>query len=241
MKKATERMENAKLRLFKKEEHEMEGFLCIQNGKTLKVKMKGKTLSSVQGKIVIKNGTFHLPMLPLGLKLPIVFPIGLQNIGNHSLKYVLDKKKFINEYSSDYQSGILDFENTEGTLMAGEKKFLSLLYRPIRDINVKYKLQIRVNDYFKEIQVLDLELIGKAGSIEGSDTTKFFKVDDLIETDKTVLAESDRIAYFSEELLDFRDIEFGRTHKRILFLYNNSSKDKFEFKFMHYQTTRYSN
>ena len=216
----------------------MEGFLCIQNGKTLKVKMKGKTLSSVQGKIVIKNSLFQLPQLPLGLRLPIVFPIGLQNIGNHSLKYVLDRKKFLADYGSDYQDGVIDFENTEGTLMAGEKKFLSLLYRPIRDITSRYKLQIRVNDYFKEIQVLNLDLVAKSSGVDVSDSAKFFKVDDQIETDKMVLAENDKTAYFSDELLDFREIDFGATHKRILYLYNNSSKEKLEFRFMHYQTTK---
>jgi len=216
----------------------MEGFLCIQNGKTLKVKMKGKTLSSVQGKIVIKNSLFQLPQLPLGLRLPIVFPIGLQNIGNHSLKYVLDRKKFLADYGSDYQDGVIDFENTEGTLMAGEKKFLSLLYRPIRDVTSRYKLQIRVNDYFKEIQVLNLDLVAKSSGVDVSDSAKFFKVDDQIDTDKMVLAENDKTAYFSDELLDFREIDFGATHKRILYLYNNSSKEKLEFRFMHYQTTK---
>lgn len=216
----------------------MEGFLCIQNGKTLKIKMKGKTLSSVQGKIVIKNSLFQLPQLPLGLRLPVVFPIGLQNIGNHSLKFVLDRKKFLSDYGSDYQEGVIDFENTEGTLMAGEKKFLSLLYRPIRDVTSRYKLQIRVNDYFKEIQVLNLELIAKSSGVDVSDSAKFFKVDDQIETDKMVLAENDKVAYFSDELLDFREIDFGATHKRILYLYNNSAKEKLEFRFMHYQTTR---
>jgi hypothetical protein len=216
----------------------MEGFLCIQNGKTLKIKMKGKTLSSVQGKIVIKNSLFQLPQLPLGLRLPVVFPIGLQNIGNHSLKFVLDRKKFLADYGSDHQEGVIEFENTEGTLMAGEKKFLSCLYRPIRDVTSRYKLQIRVNDYFKEIQVLNLELIAKSSGVDISDSAKFFKVDDQIETDKMVLAENDKIAYFSDELLDFREIDFGTTHKRILYLYNNSSKEKLEFRFMHYQTTR---
>lgn len=186
----------------------------------------------------MKSDVFQLAALPLGLRLPVVFPIGLQNIGSHSLKYVLDRKKFLAEYPQDAAEGIVDFENTEGTLLAGEKKFLCVLYRPIRETVSRFRLQIRVNDYFKEIQVLDLELSGRGGVGEPWDSAKFFKVDDKIETDKAVLAESDRVAYFSEELLDFRGIDFGLTHKRVLFLYNNSAREKFEFRFMHHQTTR---
>ena len=86
--------------------------------------------------------------------------------------------------------------------------------------------------------MLNLDLVAKSSGVDVSDSAKFFKVDDQIDTDKMVLAENDKTAYFSDELLDFREIDFGATHKRILYLYNNSSKEKLEFRFMHYQTTK---
>ena len=49
------------------------------------------------------------------------------------------------------------------------------------------------------------------------------------------LSEFDDIAYLSEEILDFRDINFYENNKKILFLYNNSSKFSFDFEFFNYK------
>lgn len=49
------------------------------------------------------------------------------------------------------------------------------------------------------------------------------------------LSEFDDIAYLSEEILDFRDIDFFLNNKKIIFLYNNSSKYSFDFEFFNYK------
>lgn len=201
----------------------------------MKISFKGKTLSSVQGKLVVKSTKVVLPTLPVNLSVPTVIPIGIINIGSNNLKYVLNKPEFYKTNNLDPNEHLISFEHSEKSLMPGEKKNLIVLFRPTEVKQYDFKLKLKVYDFFKEIQEIDFDITGK-GSNNEQEVLKnaFFKIDEDIETEKQVLTPKDHVAYLSQEQLDFRNISYGKIHKRILFLYNNSPTESFMFDFINY-------
>ena len=216
------------------EEHFLSAFLAITNGKTIQVNMKGKTLSAVQGKIMIKSNIIKLPILPIDFPLAVMVPVGLFNMGSNTLKFSVNRKKFFEENPS--AEGVIDFLGEEGSLLALEKKFLCVTFKPNRVGQINYKVTLHVYDFMKEIQVLDFSLSGegfRAGMFPPSGS--FFQVEDGIEAEMQVLSPGDNVAYLSQETLDFRDLEYGKTHSRVIVLFNNSLTDKCAFKFLNFR------
>ncbi len=215
--------------------HTLKAFIQIQNGKTIKLTFKGKTLSSFQGKLVLKSQLITLPTLPINMTMPVIIPVGLLNIGSNNLKYQINRKKFYQENKINPRENIISFENFDATLHPSEKKYLKILFKPVEYKTYEFNATLKVYDFFKEIQSIELKLIGK-GSQDLKQINKniFFKMDDDIEAEKQILSSHENIAYLSEEQLDFRNIEYGTTHKRILFLYNNSKCDNCSFEFLNF-------
>lgn len=216
-------------------EHALEGFLQIQNGKSIKLSCKGKTLSSVQGKLVVKSTAVSLPTLPVNLTVPAVVPIGIVNIGSSNLKYVLNKPEFYKKNNIDPNENLISFENSEQSLVPNEKKNLMVLFKPVEVKTYTFNVTLSVYDFFKEIQQIDFMFTGRGSNDENDiNHNEFFKVEDDIEAEKQVLSPDDHVAYLSQEHLDFRNIEYGKTHKRVIFLYNNSPIESFSFEFTNY-------
>lgn len=223
-----------------KEEHEKDIYFCIQNGKNLKIKMKGKTLSSIQGKVVIQSPRIVLPTLPVGLTAQVIIPVWMQNIGINSLKYAIDKEKFKREHASDWGNGVVELDGSEGTIQAGERRFFSLYFRPREAREHSFSLLLRASDYFKEVQALEIGFTGKAvKELVAAEQGNYFKSDDQIESGKEDLAGGESVAYLSEEQIDFRNADFGRPHQRLLFLFNNSASESFSFSFEPFHTSKF--
>ena len=216
-------------------EHKLEGFLQIQNGKTIKLSFKGKTLSSVQGKLVVKSTNVSLPTLPINLTVPAIVPIGILNIGSNNLKYVFNKTEFYRQNGIDPHENIISFENSEQSLIPNEKKNLMILFKPVEAKTYTFTATLTVYDFFKEIQQIDFTFTGK-GTTDESEiiNNQFFKIDDDIEAEKQILTYDDHVAYLSQEHLDFKNIEYGKTHRRVIFLYNNSPSETFNYEFVNY-------
>ena len=217
-------------------EHNLNAFIQIQNGKSIKLNFKGKTLSSFQGKLVLKSNIINLPSLPINMKIPIVVPVGLLNIGSNNLKYSVNRKIFYKENFLNPRENIISFGNFESTLHSGEKKYLLVFFKPIELKKYRFEAELKVFDFFKQIQSIKLIFYGEGTSdFIKIKRNSFFKLDDDIEAEKQILSTNDNIAYLSEEIIDFRNITYNSKHKRVLFLYNNSNTDSFSFEFFNYK------
>jgi len=108
------------------ETHTLNAFIWIQNGKSIKLNLIGKTLSSFQGKLVLKTHDIVMPSLPINLLIPVEIPIGIQNIGSNNLKYWINKQKFYEQNNIIKEENIIDFFNEDSTLQPGEKKFITV-------------------------------------------------------------------------------------------------------------------
>ena len=110
-----------------------------------------------------------------------------------------------------------------------------VLFKPVEAKTYIFNVIVRVYDFFKEIQQIHFIFTGKGSNDEDQiRNNEFFKVEDDIEAEKQVMATDDHVAYLSQEHLDFRNIEYGKTHRRVIFLYNNSASETFTYDFVNY-------
>jgi len=89
--------------------------LQILNGKSLQIMVKGMTLSSNEGRMAIWKNQYELPHTPIGLLVPVKFPIAVSNVGMNKISYktkILEKnvkREYINS-----KFNIFEVENPEG-------------------------------------------------------------------------------------------------------------------------------
>lgn len=217
----------------------MRGFFCIRNGKCSKIRIIGSTISSIQGKITTKGDQIELPMVPIGLYMPILIPFSLTNIGMTPLKYSLDLDDFKKSYPYIHEKGVIQFENTQNNMMPGEKKYLRVFYRPIEIRDHSCRFFIRVSDYFKDIQTLVVWIKGRpVPHFESVMLNSYFKVDDQLNKEPFLFQEQEDLAYINDDLLDFRNTEMNKTTERIVLLHNFSRQNQFTFKFSDLQFSK---
>jgi len=75
------------------EVHFLRVILHILNGKALQLRFNGKTLAPLQGQLALRREKFTLDPLPIGLLLPVIFPIEITNVGSSKIRYLIDKEK----------------------------------------------------------------------------------------------------------------------------------------------------
>lgn len=186
---------------------------------------------SFQGKIVLKKKTFELPSVPIGIDSPIVVPIPLMNIGSNQASYHLDLIDFQNNYSNYIRDNIISFKNESGQLQPGEKQNLLVLFKPVSQEKVILSVNLHIKDFFKEIEVLKINLFGQGTmSFSHIQMNKFFKIEDHMEDcDRENTTCEKEQAYFSSKLLDFRNIDMSRSHFRLIIIYNNSESQLINF------------
>jgi hypothetical protein len=61
--------------------------LQIVNGKPLVINLKGMTLAPLEGRLAVKKTLYILPPTPIGLLIPVKFPIEIQNVGLSKITY----------------------------------------------------------------------------------------------------------------------------------------------------------
>ena len=142
------------------EEHRVKAYLSIMNGKIVEITMVGRTISSIVGKLVMKTHDIVLPRIPTNLVLPVIIPVVLLNIGANSIKFSLEKSKFFKRNKVSPEIREIDLENTESSLSSMEKKNLLIFFKPREQRTYKYKATLKVFDFFKEIQSIELTFTG---------------------------------------------------------------------------------
>lgn len=187
--------------------------------------MKGQTLLSFQGKIVLKKKTFELPMVPIGMDCPVVIPIHLMNIGTNQVGYQLDLEDFALNNPNLIKDNIISFRNESGQLQQGERQNLLILFKPNSEERIMLFLYLKIRDFFKKIEVIKINIYGKGThAFSINHLNKFFKIDDQNDNGPSTEPNDKKIVNFSTELLDFRNLEMNRTHDRLIVVTNNSSE-----------------
>lgn len=55
------------------------------NGKPVVINLRGMTLAPLEGRLAVKKNNFVLPNTPIGLLIPVKFPIEMQNVGSSKI------------------------------------------------------------------------------------------------------------------------------------------------------------
>ena len=146
------------------EEHRMKAYMSIMNGKAVEITLMGRTISSIVGKLVMKTSEVTLPRIPTNLVLPVIIPVPLLNIGANSVKFAIDRADFFRRNRISPEKGEIDLDNTESTLSSMEKKNLLVLFKPREQKVYRFKAKLRVFDFFKEIQSIELTFTGSGSN-----------------------------------------------------------------------------
>lgn len=67
------------------ESHFLRVVLQIMNGKPVVINLRGMTLAPLEGRLAVKKNSYQLPDTPIGLLIPIKFPIEMQNVGSSKI------------------------------------------------------------------------------------------------------------------------------------------------------------
>lgn len=210
----------------------MDGFFGIENGKTFNIRLKGITISSVQGKLTVKSTAIELPALPLGLRQPVALPIGLMNIGSGPLRYTIDVEQLEASQPELLRSGAIRFQNGANNIPAWKKVNFVIFFRPVCHQTVSFPLDIKVFDYYRQIQSIRMEVTASpTATLDTGALEAFFKVDDDLVTSEGLVKELDQGCYVSDDMLDFRGCRPHSVNERVISLANPSEKESIEFWF----------
>jgi hypothetical protein len=72
------------------EGHILKVVLQILNGKPLVINLKGTTLAPLEGLLAMKKNKYILPSTPIGLLVPVKFPLEIQNVGSGKISYKVE-------------------------------------------------------------------------------------------------------------------------------------------------------
>lgn len=61
--------------------------LEILNGKPVVIQLKGMTVALMKGMITLRKTHYTLPDVPIGLLMPLTFPIEINNVGSANVSY----------------------------------------------------------------------------------------------------------------------------------------------------------
>ncbi len=87
--------------------------LQIKNGKPLVLNLKGMTLGPYEGLLAVKKTHYKLPNTPIGLLMPLKFPIEIQNVGSSKVNY-----KASIEYAEDEFKEVFTISNPNSSLLS---------------------------------------------------------------------------------------------------------------------------
>lgn len=216
----------------------LDGFFGIENGKTFNIRLKGITISSVQGKLTVKNTAVELPALPLGLRQPVALPIGLMNIGSGPLRYTIDLDLLEAKHPELLRSGAIRIQNGSNNIPAWKKVNFVIFFRPVRNHPMSFPLNIKVFDYYRQIQSIQMEITASpTPTLDTAALEGFFKVDDDLVTSEGLLKEFDQGCYVSDDMLDFRGCRPHSVNERVIALANPNEKESIEFWFDGFELT----
>lgn len=108
------------------EKHYLTVVLQIKNGKPLVLNLKGMTLGPYEGLLAVKKNHYKLPNTPIGLLVPLKFPIEIQNVGSSKVNY-----KAIIHYAENEFTEVFTISNPSSSLLPSEKHYLYCLFKPL--------------------------------------------------------------------------------------------------------------
>lgn len=212
----------------------------IKNGKKIKLNIRGHTLNQSPGKIVVQKLFFELPCVPIGMLYPVELPISLSNIGETPLKYELNTALFEEENPNYISQKIVEFGNSKGVLSALKEGSLFVYFRPIEMKYYQFDIQLIVFNYFKEIQRITISLKGTPQiGLKDKLLNNFFKNDDILMKERIQLETDVDAVYISDDIINFKDMQFDIAENRIFFLYNHSETNTYAFNFLLFQMSRF--
>jgi len=90
--------------------------------------------------------TYELPSVPIGMELPVTYPIEIKNLGITKLKYQIDLRALeaLNKNNHDYR--VFDIQNPNGELKTGETQHIYTLFNPLESKNYELDLPIKIED-----------------------------------------------------------------------------------------------
>jgi len=147
--------------------------LQILNGKPLVIHLKGMTVALMKGKwlkrsnalgmLTLRKNTFTLPNVPIGLLLPLTFPIEINNVGTANVSYKIQTREITPGYNLQNRLflnarnfKIFDVKNQQGTLNPGERQYLYCLFRPLEQKVYEFLIIISVFDHSQQIDEIEV-------------------------------------------------------------------------------------
>lgn len=113
-----------------KQDHKLRVILHIENGKSVKVLFRGKTLAYLQAQLYFRKETYKLPALPIGMMVPVIIPIQMENVGSGKIRSCeISKEDIIRANKDNGEADVFDIEEKETMLAANEKKQLFVLFK----------------------------------------------------------------------------------------------------------------
>lgn len=107
-------------------------------------------LAPLEGLLAVKKKNFILPDTPIGLLIPVKFPIEVLNVGSSKISYkveIIEQDKNQNPINSKFN--IFDIEKNSDSLLPGEKSYLYCLFKPLESKTYFHELKIIVYDFVK--------------------------------------------------------------------------------------------
>jgi hypothetical protein len=89
---------------------------------------------------------YIMPGVPIGMELPVTYPIEIKNLGITKLKYSIDLKALEDLNRKNFDFRVFDIQNPNGELKTGETLHIYTLFKPLEAKNYNLDLPIRVED-----------------------------------------------------------------------------------------------
>lgn len=215
------------------EKHNLSVVLQILNGKPVVINLRGETLAPLEGRLAVKKNFYRLPDTPIGLLLPVKFPIEIQNVGSSKISYKIEITEKNREGAAiNSQFEIFGIGNKEGQLMQNEKQYLYCLFKPLETKTYYHDLKIMVYDFVKEIQTLTLHIEGSGYSRRRQNAKNMLRdVSGEIPRQRSYVSPIGSKVFFSIEEIDFGKLLPGKSQHRMIILYNLSKTNKLTFDF----------
>jgi hypothetical protein len=103
--------------------------LSIENGKSLKLLFRGKTLAHLQAQLSFSRDTYNLPALPIGLASPVIIPIPMENVGSGNIRCEIEESEIVKANMDNGAARVFDIENKNSNFTANEKKPLYVSFK----------------------------------------------------------------------------------------------------------------
>ena len=111
------------------QDHKLRVILTIENGKSLKLLFRGKTLAHLQAQLSFGRDTYNLPALPIGMAMPVIIPIPMENVGSGSIRCEIEESEITNANLKNGAARVFDIENKNSSFLANEKKPLFIHFK----------------------------------------------------------------------------------------------------------------